>query len=331
LTFAPSALAPSSDLEQRIAAVRRFSRFYTRQIGLLRAGVVDSAFSLAEGRILYELAHADQTTATQLAEELGLDRGYLSRILRSLCERDLVFKTPSPDDKRQILLSLTTKGRLAFADLDQRSQNEVAAMLEKIPPAEQDRIAGAMATIERLLRRDSCEHASPAYVLRPPRPGDMGWVVSSHGALYSQEYGWDQSFEALVAEIVAQFIRTYDASRERCWIADLDGEPVGSIFLVRASDEVAKLRLLMVERRARGLGIGGRLVEECVRFARQCGYAKITLWTQSVLVAAHRIYKRAGFKRVASEPHVSFGKSLVGETWELALAAGEHGREASRR
>lgn len=313
---------PSPDMEKRVAAVRRFSRFYTRQLGLLQDGFLQTRFSLAEARVLYELAHRDKPTATALADELGLDRGYLSRILRGFAERDLVFKTPSPDDGRQSFLSLTTKGRLAFASLDKRSQGDVVAMLGKISAAEQDRVVAAMGAIQRLLdeqRRDLATQDAAPYVLRPPRPGDLGWVVASHGAIYGQEYGWGVRFEGLVAEIVAQFAATCDPARERCWIADRDGEPVGSVFLVKDSAEVARLRLLLVDPKARGLGIGARLVDECVTFARAAGYRKITLWTQSILTAAHRIYQAAGFRRVAQEPHAEFGIELLGETWDLTL------------
>jgi DNA-binding MarR family transcriptional regulator/N-acetylglutamate synthase-like GNAT family acetyltransferase len=311
----------SPDMEQRVAAVRRFSRFYTRQLGCLQDMFLQTPFSLAEARVLYELAHRDKPTATAIADELGLDRAYLSRILRGFADRDLIFKTPSRQDGRQVLLSLTTKGRLAFASIDERSQGDVAGMLEKIPVPAQERVVGAMGAIERLIggQADEPDAARPAYVLRPPRAGDMGWIVARHGALYAQEHGWGQRFEGLCAEIVAEFCRDNDPARERCWIADIDGEPVGCVFLVRASDEVAKLRLILVEPRARGLGIGSRLVEECIGFARAAGYKTMTLWTQSVLVSARRIYEAAGFRCVASEAHAEFGVALTGETWERAL------------
>jgi DNA-binding MarR family transcriptional regulator/N-acetylglutamate synthase-like GNAT family acetyltransferase len=308
---------PSPEFEQRIAAVRSFNRFYTRQIGLLQDGLLQSQFSLAEARVLYELAHRNKLTATEISSDLGLDQGYLSRMLRRLAERNYVVRTASPTDRRQNFISLTTRGRLAFGSLDQRSQAEIGKMLGAIAPADQGRLTAAMAAIEALLGKRRLER--PAYVLRPHRPGDMGWVVARHGALYAEEYGWDISFEGLVAEIVAEFIKTFDTACEHCWIGEIDGAPVGCVFLVKKSDTVAKLRLLLVERQARGLGIGARLVEECIRFARSAGYRTITLWTQSILVGARRIYERAGFKRVAQEPHASFGQKLLGETWEITL------------
>jgi DNA-binding MarR family transcriptional regulator/GNAT superfamily N-acetyltransferase len=304
-------------LEQRVGAVRRFNRLYTRQIGVLQDGFLQTPYSLAEARVLYELAQRDRSTATDLVAALGLDHGYLSRILRGFGERGLVVKTASPDDRRQSLLSLTTKGRMAYAPLEQRSQNDVAAMIGKLSAADQDRVVAAMATIETVLW-DKPTGDVP-YILRPPRPGDMGWVVSRHGALYGQEHGWDERLEALTAEIVAAFVRKQDPRRERCWIAERRGANVGSVFLVKDTDEVARLRLLLVEPDARGLGIGARLVEECIRFANEVGYRKMTLWTHSVLTAARHIYKQAGFVLVATSKHNEFGKTLVGETWDLAL------------
>jgi DNA-binding MarR family transcriptional regulator/GNAT superfamily N-acetyltransferase len=304
-------------LAQRIADVRRFSRFYTRQIGLLQEGLLRSRFSLTEGRVLYELAHRDRPTATALADDLGLDHGYLSRILRRFAEGGLIAKKRAPEDARQSLLSLTSKGQKAFAPLDRRSQEEVAAMLAGLAPGAQDRVVAAMASVENLLGKAGTQ--KPAYVLRAHRPGDMGWVVASNGALYAKEYGWDISYEALVAEIVAQFIKSYDPAREHCWIAEVDGEPVGSVFIVKASDEVAKLRLLIVAPQARGLGLGRALVAECIGFARARGYKTMTLWTQSILTGARKIYRDEGFRIVREEPHHSFGHDLIGETWELAL------------
>jgi DNA-binding MarR family transcriptional regulator/GNAT superfamily N-acetyltransferase len=305
------------DLEQRVGAVRRFNRLYTRRLGVLQDGFLDTPYSLAEARVLYELAQRNHATASEVAAALGLDHGYLSRILRGFSERDLIVKTASPTDRRQSLISLTTKGRLAFAPLDQRSQNDVAAMLGKLAPRDQDRVVAAMHTIERALGEAPAPEVP--YILRPPRPGDMGWVVSQHGEVYGGEYGWDDRLEALTAEIVAAFVRNYDPKRERCWMAERDGEAVGSVFIVKDSDEVARLRLLLVDPGARGLGIGNRLVEEAVRFSRDTGYRKVTLWTHSVLIAARRIYERAGFKLVASETHQEFGKELTGETWDLEL------------
>jgi DNA-binding MarR family transcriptional regulator/GNAT superfamily N-acetyltransferase len=305
------------DLENSIAAVRRFSRFYTRQLGLLQESLVHTRFSLTEGRVLYELAHRERVTASELAAELDLDHGYLSRILRRFAEDGLLAKKRAKDDGRQSPISITAKGRKAFAPLNKGSHDQVAAMLETLGAAEQARIVGAMRTVESLLGQSSA--SSPAVqtiVLREHRPGDMGWVTSAHGALYAAEYGWDITFEALVAKIVAEFIENFDPRRERCWIAELDGERVGSVFVVRKSDEVAKLRLLIVDPRARGLRLGTRLVDECLRFAKSAAYSSMTLWTQSILTAARGIYQRAGFKLTAQEPHHSFGADLVGETWE---------------
>jgi DNA-binding MarR family transcriptional regulator/GNAT superfamily N-acetyltransferase len=305
-----------SEFARRVEAVRRFTRFYTRQIGVLHEGLLNSPFSLAEARVLYELAHRDMPTAAELGTELGLDAGYLSRILRGFVKDGLLAKTPSEQDGRQRFLALTAKGRKAFAPLDRRSRDEVGAMLADLAPAEQARLIEAMRTVETLLGRKT---APPAYVLRPHRPGDIGWVIHRHAALYAQEYGWDESFEALVAEIGAKFIRDFDIRRERCWIAERDGDIVGSVFLVKQSDTVAKLRLLIVEPAARGLGIGHRLVDECIRFARQAGYRQLTLWTNDILVAARRIYEAAGFRLVLEEKHRSFGHDLVGQNWELDL------------
>lgn len=307
------------DLAQRIAAVRRFNRFYTRQIGLLREGLLASPFNLTEARIVYEVAHHEQTTAAQLAEELGLDPGYLSRTLRSFEERGLIARSPSPRDRRRLLIALTDAGRRAFAELDAASRREIDALLGKLSAADQDRLLHAMLTIESLL--GAGPEPRESYVLRPPRSGDMGWVVQRHGELYHQEYGWDERFEGLVAEIVARFVRELEPQRERCWIAERDGENVGSVFLVRHPERegVAQLRLLLVDPKARGLGIGRRLVEECSRFARHAGYRKITLWTNSVLHAARRLYQAEGYRLVHEEPHHSFGHDLVGQTWELEL------------
>ena len=303
--------------DARVAAVRRFNRFYTKQIGLLHEGYLESPFSLSEVRVLYELAHREKPTAAELGRELGLDAGYLSRILRGFERRHLVERTASKADGRQSHLALTKRGRAAFAPLQARSHSDIGAMLGKLSGADQKRVLEAMNTIEG--RLGARPEGTTAYVLRPHQPGDMGWVVHRHGALYAQEYGWDEQFEALVASIVAEFIQHYDPKRERAWIAEKDGEIVGSVFLVRQSATVAKLRLLLVEPRARGLGIGARLVGECVRFARQAGYRKIMLWTNSVLHAARHLYEEAGFHLVREEPHHSFGHDLVGETWELTL------------
>ena len=301
----------------QIAAVRAFNRFYTRKLGVLDQQIAKSPFSLSEARVLYELAHRQDLSAKEIGAELGLDAGYLSRIVQNFDEGGLITREPLPSDRRQYRLALTARGRQAFARLERSTNDDVAALLEGLPTSGKERLIGAMADIERLLG-DSGAAARPA-TLREPHPGDMGWVVQSHGALYAREYGFDSSFEGLVAEIAAKFLSSFDASRERCWIADIDGTQVGSIFLVRHTDDVAKLRLLLVDPAGRGQGLGHRLVGECVVFARACGYRKITLWTQSILVAARKIYQQAGFKLVATEPHRSFGQDLLGETWELEL------------
>jgi len=308
---------PLPDLDQEVAAVRGFNRFYTRKLGVLDQHLLNSPFSLSEARVMYELAHRDDAAAKEIGIELGLDAGYLSRIVQNFEENGLITRKPLPADRRQYQLSLTAKGRQAYARLDRRSHDEVGAMLGQLGEAERARLVNAMRSIAHVLGPQT--GARPGFLLRSHRPGDIGWVVSRHGAIYAQEYAWDISFEALVAEITAQFIRSFDPSREHCWIADIDGEPVGSIFLVKASEEVAKLRLLLVEKKARGLGVGRALTEQCIRFAREKGYRSITLWTQSILVAARDIYQRAGFVRVAEEKHHSFGVDLVGETWKLQL------------
>jgi DNA-binding MarR family transcriptional regulator/ribosomal protein S18 acetylase RimI-like enzyme len=307
------------ETEARIGAVRRFTRFYTRHIGLLQEELLQSGFSLAEARVLYELANREPTTATALAAALDLDAGYLSRILRRFGEAGLVSKKRIPHDGRQSLISITAKGRKAFAPLDQSSHDQVADMLARLSAQEQSRLLAAMTTVEGLLQPAAADARAPLIVLRPHRPGDMGWVTSANAEIYAREYGWDLTYEALVAKITAEFIENYDQRHERCWIAEMDGERVGSVFVVRKSDEVAKLRLLIIDPKARGLGLGKRLVDECLRFAREAGYSSMTLWTQSILTAARAIYARAGFKLVAEEPHHSFGADLIGETWERAL------------
>lgn len=304
--------------ERSVAAVRHFNRFYTQTIGVLHEGHLRSDFSLTEVRVLYELANREKPTAAELSRELGLDPGYLSRVLRDFGAKGLVAREASETDGRQSLVRLTRRGQEAFAALNARSSEEVAALLSRLSPAGQRRLLDAMRTIEELLGGGKEADKAP-YLLRQHQPGDMGWVIHRHGVLYAQEYGWDERFEALVASIAAQFIQEYEPKRERCWIAERDGENVGSVFLVQESKTVAKLRLLLVEPSARGLGIGSRLVEECVRFARETGYRKVRLWTNDVLHAARRIYEQAGFVLVHSEPHHSFGHDLVGETWELKL------------
>jgi DNA-binding MarR family transcriptional regulator/GNAT superfamily N-acetyltransferase len=305
------------DFDEEVAAVRAFNRFYTRKLGVLDQQLLKSPFSLSEARVLYELAHREDAAAKEIGLELGLDPGYLSRIVQNFEENGLITRKPLPADRRQFQLSLTGKGRQAFAKLDRSSHDEIVAMLGQLGEPERAALVNATRTIKHLLEPRA--GARPPFLLRSHRPGDIGWVVSRHGAIYAQEFGWDISFEALVAEIAAQFLRSFDPAREHCWIAEIEGEPVGSIFLVKASDHVAKLRLLLVAKRARGLGVGRALTEQCIRFARGAGYRTITLWTQSMLVAARDIYQRAGFVRVAEEKHHSFGVDLVGETWELGL------------
>jgi DNA-binding MarR family transcriptional regulator/GNAT superfamily N-acetyltransferase len=306
----------NENLDRQVAAVRAFNRFYTRKLGVLDQQLLKSPFSLSEARVLYELAHREEPAAKEIGIELGLDPGYLSRIVQRFDEDGLITRKPLPADRRQYRLALTAKGRQTFAKLERSMQDDVGAMLATLRNGGSQRLVAAMATIERLL---GTADAPPPAILRNHRPGDMGWVVQSHGALYASEYGFDSSFEALVAEIAAKFLTSFDASRERCWIAEADGAQVGSVFLVRHSDDVAKLRLLLVDPAGRGQGLGPRLVAECIAFARACGYRKITLWTQSILVAARKVYQDAGFKLVATEPHRSFGQSLIGETWEREL------------
>lgn len=307
----------AATLEERVSAVRRFNRLFTRQIGVLREGLLHSPYSLTEARILYELAHQDKLTAADLCRELGLDAGYLSRILTRLEQQSIIDKTRADNDGRQRLLRLTTQGQEAFALLDRRSREEVAEMLESVSESDQQGLLKAMQTIERIL--DKGLKFSEPFFLRVHEPGDMGWVVHRHGALYAQEYGWDTRFEALVAQIVSDFINHFKPERERCWMAEMNGEIVGSVFVVESSQTVAKLRLLLVEPKARGMGLGSRLVDECIRFSRRAGYQKLMLWTNSILVEARHIYEKKGFKLIEGEAHHSFGHDLVGETWELIL------------
>jgi DNA-binding MarR family transcriptional regulator/GNAT superfamily N-acetyltransferase len=301
----------------QIATVREFNRRYTRLIGVLEQHLLKSPFSLTEARVLYELADRDNPTARDIGTDLALDAGYLSRIVQNFAEQELITRTASETDRRQYSLALTPSGRAAFGELDAASHHATAEMLETLSAESRDRLIAAMQTITRVLERG--ERGASTVTLRPHRPGDMGWVVQQNGALYADEYGWDISYEALAAEIVSQFLKNFDPARERCWIAEIDGRRVGSVFLVRQSDEVAKLRLLLIDPSGRGIGLGKKLVAECIAFARACGYRKITLWTQSILEAARGIYAAAGFVHVASEPHHSFGQDLVGETWELDL------------
>jgi DNA-binding MarR family transcriptional regulator/GNAT superfamily N-acetyltransferase len=307
-------------LDRRVEAVRHFNRDYTRRIGVLREGLLDSPFSLTQARVLYELAHREQPTATALGQELGLDAGYLSRILSAFARRGLVARRPSRTDGRQSLLRLTPRGRQVFAKLDAGSAGEVRGLIAPLASADQDRLVSAMRTIEVVLgERDGSARARRSCRIRAPRPGDMGWVIHRHGEVYDREWGWGEGFEALVAEIVVKFMADHDPKRERAWIAELDGERVGSIFLVAKSKTVAKLRLLLVEPAARGCGVGQRLVDECVRFARRAGYREIVLWTQSILDPARHIYAKAGFELIGQEPNHEFGQGLVSETWSLKL------------
>lgn len=308
-------LTKASNRKSAIAAVREFNRFYTRRIGVLRGGLLGSPHPLPEARVIYELGQRGSSTATELGRDLDLDLGYLSRLLQGLKRRGLVQGRAAADDARRSVLSLTAKGRKSFEMLDSRSREEVAGMLGNLGQARGARLAQAMSSIENLLD----EKRERKITLRGHRPGDMGWVVSRHGALYAEEYGWDVTFEALVAGIVGKFIENFDENRERCWIAEMDGLPVGSVFVVRQTSATAKLRLLLIEPEARGHGLGKRLVDECIAFARAKGYRKLVLWTQSNLLAARAIYRKAGFRRVRSEPHSGFGARLVGEYWELVL------------
>jgi DNA-binding MarR family transcriptional regulator/GNAT superfamily N-acetyltransferase len=310
----PNNEAPNKHL---IDAVRAFNRFYTRQIGLLDEGLLQSAFSLTEARVLYELAHRDGLTATDLGRDLGLDAGYVSRLLKKFERDDLISRSTLVSDARQSSIALTPAGRNAFAPLNKGSHDQVAALLDRLPASEQDRLVKSMRTVQALLD-ESAEPKIP-YLLRPLQIGDIGWITRRQGMLYAQEYGWDETYEALVAEILAAFVKSFDPKWERSWIAERDGEVVGSVFVVRKSPEVAKLRLLYVEPSARGLGIGARLVDECIAFARAKGYKTLTLWTNDILGSARRIYQAAGFKLIDEERHHSFGKDLVGQTWDLDL------------
>jgi DNA-binding MarR family transcriptional regulator/GNAT superfamily N-acetyltransferase len=307
----------SEEQRARIDAVRRFNRFFTRRIGVLREGLLHTPYSLTEARLLFEVANREEAAASDFSRDLGLDPGYLSRTLAGLERRGLIHKATSEADGRRRILSLTDDGLEAFTLLDARSREEIAELLDGLSEEEQRRLLEAMRTMESVLGT-GLKFSEPFFV-RSHEPGDMGWVVQRHGGLYFGEYGWDERFEALVARIVADFIDGYDPSRERCWIAEMDGERVGCVFCVKESNSVAKLRLLLVEPGARGLGLGGHLVDECIRFARRCGYETLTLWTNSVLDAARHIYEERGFRLVGEEEHHSFGQNLVGQNWELEL------------
>jgi DNA-binding MarR family transcriptional regulator/GNAT superfamily N-acetyltransferase len=302
------------------AAVRGFNRFYTRQIGVLRKTFLGSPYSLGEARVLYEIASRRAPTASDIARALELDAGYLSRLLRKFERRGLIRRKASARDARQTHLSLSPRGRRAYAPLERRSQRDAAAMLERMAPADRSCLIAAMHTIQSLLdNKPRPRSAGDGYTLRAPVPGDFGWIVQRHAQLYAQEYGWTEPFEGLCAQIVADFANDHDKKRERCWIADMDGKPVGCVFLVKDSANIARIRLLLVDPKARGLGLGARLVDECVRFARRAGYNKITLWTHSVLTAARHVYQKAGFRLTGTEQHRSWGRPVVSEFWDLQL------------
>lgn len=307
----------NSTLTEQISEIRKFNRFFTRKIGVLRERLLHSPYSLTESRIIFELANREKITASDLCNELGLDAGYLSRILNKFEQQSLLVKVRSEEDRRQRLISLTPEGKEAFALLNQRSVDEVGEMLEGLSAIDRSRLLDAMHTIEGILD-SSFKYADP-FFLRPHEPGDMGWVIQQHGRLYKQMYDWDESFEALVAQICADFIQNYKPEKERCWIAEMQGERVGSIFCVQQSDEVAKLRLLLVSPKARGLGLGSQLVRECIRFARNAGYKQMVLWTNDILAEARRIYQKEGFQLAEENNHHSFGHDLVGQNWELTL------------
>jgi DNA-binding MarR family transcriptional regulator/N-acetylglutamate synthase-like GNAT family acetyltransferase len=312
---------PTPNRDQRIAAARRFNRFYTRQIGVLRKNFLDSPYSLGEARVIYEIASDTAPTASDIGRALDLDAGYLSRVLRNFERRGLVERKVSAKDARQSHLALSARGRKAYKVLDDLSQSDIGAMLDKLSPADQSRLIEAMHTIETLLDPQPMAQQAAAkprgYKLREPMPGDFGWIVKRHAELYAQEYKWREPFEGVCAQIVADYVNKHDAKRERCWIAEMDGENVGCIFVAKDSDDVARIRLLLVDPKARGLGLGARLTEEAVRFARDAGYKKMTLWTHSVLKAARHIYQKAGFKLTSSEKRRSFGQQVVSEYWDL--------------
>jgi DNA-binding MarR family transcriptional regulator/ribosomal protein S18 acetylase RimI-like enzyme len=302
---------------QRVAAVRRFNRFYTQKLGVLQHDWLGSSFSLTQARVLYEIKQRDRVTASDIADDLGLDAGYLSRILRGFHKSGLIRKEVSPDDGRQSLLSMTARGRKAYDPLETRTEQQVGASLGRLTAPEQDHLVAAMRAIETMMATGP--RAERDIALRQPRPGDLGWVVARHAELYAREYGWAENFEGLCAQIVADFVAKHDPGRERCWIAEMDGRNVGSVFLVKDSETVARLRLLLVDPVARGRGLGSRLTDECIRFARRHRYQRVTLWTHQVLTAARHVYERAGFRLTSSEARRSFGQDVVSEHWDLVL------------
>ena len=310
------AAAPSAGAIDRI---RDFNRLYTRQLGLLDQGLLGSEFTLTEARVLYELANHDETTATEIARELGIDLGYLSRLIKKFDRRRYLKRTRSRVDARQSRLQLTEKGRTVFEPLDRAARSQIAAMIDPMTPAQRSELLAATRSIQRLLQPGSQTRGPRPYAIRALRIGDIGWITHRQAVLYSREYGWDWTYEALVAEILAGFVKNFDSDAEYGWVAERDDVIVGSVFLVRASANLAKLRLLYVEPAARGLGLGRRLVQECIEFARAKGYRTLTLWTNDVLVSARRIYEAAGFQLTREERHHSFGKDLLGQTWDLAL------------
>jgi DNA-binding MarR family transcriptional regulator/GNAT superfamily N-acetyltransferase len=312
----PAAVAAHAATEDRVAAVRAFNRFYTARIGVLRDGLLRTPHSLTEARVLYELGQREVTEVADLRREMDIDAGFLSRLLARLQSNGLVARERSTDDARRQRIRLTEEGAAAFAELDHRSADEIGAVLDALTEDDQHRLVAAMETVQEVLTQTP---PTTGFVLRGPRPGDLGWIIQAHGRLYAEQYGWDATFEALVAGIVADYARDHDPRREAAWIAEVDGEPAGCVLCVRREDDVAQLRLLLVDPRARGRGIGGRLIEECLRFARQAGYARITLWTNDVLHEARRLYERAGFELVESAPHHSFGHDLVEQTWARPL------------
>lgn len=304
---------------ESIAAFRRFTRFYTKQLGLLKQGLLDTRFPLTHGRVLYELAQHKQPTSSDLISELNIDPGYLSRILSSFEKEGVIRKVRSKSDSRQRILKLTARGKESFSELNERSKKEVASLLLGLSEEDRHRLLEAMQAIENILGTEPKPSAS--YLLRPHEPGDIGWITHRHGVVYSEEYGFDETFEALVAEVLMQFIRKHDPKRERIWIVEQDGERVGSVVIVDAGDRIAQLRLLLVEPKARGKGIGKRLVNECIHFSKRNRYRKIRLWTQSNLLEARHLYANEGFELVEESPHRSFGQDLIAEFWELPLNA----------
>lgn len=310
--------SPAPSATAHIQAVRGFNRFYTQRIGVLDP-YLGSELSLTEVRVLYELAHRDQPTASELGRDLALDAGYLSRILRRFESKGWLARVPSIADARQSLLALTEAGHKMFAPLQQQSSDEAAALLATLGAGEQQKLVNAMGTVQRLLAPSTEPAPTRTIVLRAPQPGDMGWVVQQHGEIYAREYGWNSEFEALVADIVGKYLKNFQPDTEKCWMAELDGERVGAVFVVRKSASVAQLRMLILTPEARGLGLGGRLADECIAFARSKGYKKMQLWTNSCLDAARAIYAKRGFRLIKSEPYHGFGHDLIGETWELRL------------